>query len=260
MALEALLWDVDGTLAETEEAHRAAFNRTFREFGLSWEWSPAKYRELLTVTGGVERITHFARSDRPGEAEASGFAAMVVALHKAKTAHYVAALAAGEVPLRPGVERVLTQAREAGLRQAIATTTNLANIEGLINRSRDAVRMDWFAVVGAGNVVPRKKPAPDIYQWTLTRLGLTANQCVALEDSRNGLQSALGAGVPVVITYSSYTDDQTFAGALAVADSLGEPGAPAMLRSGDAMGKTCIDLELIRRWHAAATTGGNAHG
>ena len=252
MALEALLWDVDGTLAETEEAHRHAFNRTFAEFGLPWEWSQAKYRQLLKVTGGVERITHFVMTDRPKDAEAAGFAEMVKALHKAKTVHYVAAMERGEIQLRPGVERLLTEAREAGMRLAISTTTSPANVSALINNSRDAVRMDWFEVVGAGNIVPKKKPAPDIYQWTLAQLDLPPGQCVALEDSRNGLFSALGAGIPTVITYSSYTDDQTFEGALAVADCFGEPDAPAQFRSGDAMGEACIDLAMIRRWHAAA--------
>lgn len=252
MALEALIWDVDGTLAETEEAHREAFNRTFREHGHDWEWSREGYRELLRVTGGVERITHFLRTERPGEIPEDTMAATVKALHIAKTASYVSALERGDVPLRPGVVRLLTEAREAGVRLAIATTTSAPNIEALISHSPDPVRMDWFEVVGAGGVIANKKPAPDIYGWTLDRLRLPAGKCLALEDSRNGLLSATAAGVPTVITTSSYTGEQNFEGALAVADSFGEPDAPLRMVAGDAHGRPCIDLALLREWHAAA--------
>ena len=250
--MEALIWDVDGTLAETEEVHRAAFNTTFQQAGYDWMWSRETYRELLRVTGGVERITHFLRSQRPGEIAEREMPDIVKALHRAKTANYVRALQSGEVLLRPGVARVLTEAREAGLRLAIATTTSPPNIEALIDHSPDAVRMDWFEVIGAGGVIPNKKPAPDIYNWTLERLDLPPGDCLALEDSRNGLESALAAGVPTVITYSSYTDRQDFGGALAAADSFGEPDAPMRMEFGDAGGRTYVDLALLRAWHAAA--------
>lgn len=249
MALRALIWDVDGTLAKTEEAHRHAFNRTFREHGYDWEWSVDRYRQLLKVTGGVERITHYLRTDRPGALPEAAFVDTVKKLHKAKTANYVKALAGGDVPLRPGVARILREARDAGIRLAIATTTSAPNVDALINNSRDGVAMDWFEVVGAGNIVAKKKPAPDIYAWTLEKLGLAADQCLALEDSRNGLDSARAAGLETLITYSSYTDDQDFGGALAVADSFGEPDQPMRMAAGEARGKTHIDLDLLRRWH-----------
>ena len=255
MPLAALIWDVDGTLAETEEAHRHAFNRTFREHGYDWEWSREKYRELLGVTGGVERITHFLRTDRPGEIRESALAGTVKALHVAKTANYVRFLEGGELPLRPGVERLMIEAREAGVQLAIATTTSAPNIEALLGTSPDAVRLDWFEVIGAGGDVPHKKPAPDVYNWTLEHLDLPPQQCVALEDSRNGLASATAAGLKAVITISSYTSGQDFTGALAVADSLGEPEASMTMLAGDANGQPCIDLALIRGWHAAATGG-----
>lgn len=254
MTLQALIWDVDGTLAETEEAHRHAFNRTFRAHGYDWEWSQAMYRELLKTTGGVERITHYLRSDRPGALPEDTFVDTVKALHKAKTASYVNAISNGEVPLRPGVARIMREARAAGVRLAIATTTSAPNVEALINNCAEGVRMDWFDVVGAGNIVPKKKPAPDIYNWTLEKLGLDPRRCLALEDSRNGLFSAQAAGVPCVITYSSYTDDQEFPGALAVADCFGEPAAPVPAVSGDFGGKRHVDLDLLRRWHAAAVS------
>ena len=248
--IEALIWDVDGTMAETEEVHREAFNGTFKEHGFEWEWSRSKYQELLRVTGGVERITHFVRTERPGELPEDTMAATVKELHMAKTANYVAVMERGDVPLRPGVERLMIEARDAGVRLAVATTTSAANIEALLGHSPDSVRMDWFEIVGAGGVVSNKKPAPDIYDWTLTRLALPPRSCLALEDSRNGLDSATAAGVPTVITTSSVTGKQDFAGALAVADSLGELDAPMRMAVGDARGKSCIDLALLRAWHA----------
>ncbi|MDA0654421.1 MAG: HAD-IA family hydrolase, partial [Proteobacteria bacterium] len=207
MTLKALIWDVDGTLAETEEAHRAAFNRTFSARGLDWEWDWDKYRDLLRVTGGVERMTHYVRTERPDALPDDAMVETVHAMHKQKTAEYVAALQRGELPLRPGVARLLAEARDAGMRLAIATTTSAPNISALLDHSPDPVRLDWFEVVGAGGVIPNKKPAPDIYLWTLERLGLSGADCLAMEDSRNGLDSATAAAVPAVITTSSYTRD-----------------------------------------------------
>ena len=252
MSLSVLIWDVDGTIAETEEAHRHAFKRTFQEHGYDWNWGREKYRDLLKVTGGVERITHFLRTERPDDLPAAEFEAAVRALHKAKTANYVHSLESGEVPLRPGVERLMIEAREAGVRLAIATTTSAPNIAALIDHSPDSVRMDWFEVIGAGGIIPNKKPAPDIYHWTLGELGVDPSECVAMEDSRNGLLSAHSAGLPTVITVSSYTEGQDFTGALAVSDSLGDPGVPVRMLSGETHGKRWIDLDLIRNWHAAA--------
>ena len=260
MALEALIWDVDGTLAETEEAHRHAFNRTFKEHGYDWEWSVAKYRQLLKVTGGVERITHYLKTENPNALPADTSADIIKGLHKAKTANYVASIENGEVPLRPGVARVMREARDAGIRLAIATTTSAPNVEALINNCAEGVRMDWFDVVGCGNIVPKKKPAPDIYNWTLEHLKLKPTQCLALEDSRNGLESARGAGIETVITYSSYTDDQKFPEAIAVCDHFGEPGDPLRAVAGDFRGKKLIDVDLLRHWYAAAVVNKAAVG
>jgi HAD superfamily hydrolase (TIGR01509 family) len=249
MALSALIFDVDGTLAETEEVHRQAFNEIFAERGFDWHWSWKDYSELLKVTGGVERITHFLRTHHGGVFSDEWIATKVPEIHRAKTARYGDLLGAGGVALRPGVERLCIQARDQRLTLAIATTTSPANVAALIDHSPDTVAMDWFAVVGAGNIVDHKKPAPDIYQWTVDQLGIAPQDCVALEDSYNGVASALAAGVPTVVTYSSYTNGQDFTGALAVADSFGDPGIPATFLTGDHGQKDLIDLDLIRLWH-----------
>ena len=174
--LKALLFDVDGTLAETEEVHRLAFNRAFGEAGLDWTWDRQLYGKLLAVSGGRERIAHFIETcgaTLPAGADAP---ALIAALHREKTRHYAAMLATGEIALRPGVERLLRQATGEGLRLAIVTTTSAANVMPLLQATvgRDAAQ--WFEVMCTAEQAPVKKPAPDAYLWTLQRLALAADR------------------------------------------------------------------------------------
>lgn len=225
------MFDVDGTLADTErDAHRVAFNAAFREAGLAWRWDEALYGELLAVTGGKERIRHYAGRHRPQFASAPDHAERVAALHRAKTRHYTALAASGRIPLRPGVANLLHEARAAGLRLAIATTTTPENIAALLEPALGAGAMSWFDVIGAGDVVPAKKPAPDIYFWVLERLALPAGACLAFEDSENGLRAALGAGIATLVTPSGYTSGQCFDGAAAVLPDLSGVGVAALRR------------------------------
>ncbi len=248
--LQALLFDVDGTLADTErDGHRVAFNRAFADAGLDWEWSEALYGELLAVTGGKERIRYYLdrfNTDFQRPAELDEF---IVGLHKAKTAHYTDMLAEGAIPLRPGVKRLITEARAAGLRLAVATTTTPANVEALLVHAMDPDAMSWFEVIAAGDVVPAKKPAPDIYTYAMERMGLAPEACVAFEDSYNGIRSSLGAGLKTIIAVNGYTREDDFSGAAVVLDCWGEPEAPFELLSGDAGGATFLDLALVRRLH-----------
>jgi HAD superfamily hydrolase (TIGR01509 family) len=195
----ALIFDVDGTLAETEEAHRQAFNEAFAETGLDWHWDRIIYKELLRVTGGKERISAF---DRTRKNEAALSDAEIANLHRIKTARYVDLVSRGGCPLRPGVAALLAAAEKRGQRLAIATTTSRANIDALLSV---AVGRDWprrLVAVVAGEDVALKKPAPDAYFEVLARLGLSRADCVAIEDSSNGLLAAAGAGIAVVITRS----------------------------------------------------------
>ena len=171
--LVALLFDVDGTLADTErDGHRVAFNRAFAEAGLDWEWDVELYRELLSITGGKERIRHYLDKYRPDVTLEGDAAAYIAGLHQAKTRHYEALLAEGEIPLRPGVERLLNEARLAGYRLAITTTTTPANVTALLKNTVGSEAEQWFEVIAAGDIVPAKKPAPDIYFYAMEKMGL----------------------------------------------------------------------------------------
>ncbi len=248
--LKALIFDVDGTLAETErDGHRVAFNAAFREFGLDWVWDVELYGKLLAVTGGKERIRFYVEKFNTAYIKPSGFDELVVSLHRAKTRHYVGLLEGGRIPLRPGVARLLCEARQAGVRLAVATTTSPDNVTALLRHSLAGDGERWFEVIAAGDIVPAKKPAPDIYLWALDKLGLDARHCLAIEDSENGLKSSLGAGIPTVVTVSDYTFDQDFSGALAVLSDLGEPDAPCKILSGHLQGGW-VDINALQHWCA----------
>jgi HAD superfamily hydrolase (TIGR01509 family) len=249
--LEALIFDVDGTLADTErDGHRLAFNAAFKDAGLPWHWDVQLYGELLAVTGGKERMIHYAGRYAPELAAKPGFDSFVRKLHALKTEHYVQLVHGGRLPLRPGMGALIRAARAAGLRLAIATTTSPENVSALLRASLAHDAEAWFEVIGAGDVVAAKKPAPDIYLWALRQLGLPARACLAFEDSANGLKACLGAGLATVVTDGEYTRNHDFSGALAVLSDLGVPDRPARVRRGDMHGKSCVDIELLRIWHA----------
>jgi HAD superfamily hydrolase (TIGR01509 family) len=254
MALEALIFDVDGTLADTErDGHRVAFNQAFVEAGLDWRWDVALYGELLAVTGGKERMRHYIDRYRPDYLKPADFEALVTRLHVAKTRHYTALLGRGGIPLRPGVRRLLEEARTCGVRLAIATTTTPDNVTALLHHAISPEAASWFEVIGAGDVVAAKKPSPDIYYYVLDRLCLAPAQCMAFEDSENGLRAAQAAGLKTVITVNNYTRAHDFRGAAIVLDHLGESGRPFQVLSGYAVnGATYFDLKLLGQLQADA--------
>jgi HAD superfamily hydrolase (TIGR01509 family) len=234
LPLKALIFDVDGTLADTElDGHRPAFNAAFEEAALAWHWDVDLYGELLAVTGGKERMRFYAERYDPDFLAQPDADEIIKNLHVAKTRHYVARLEAGRIPLRPGVARLIADARAAGLRLAVATTTTPENVTTLLRTSLAPDAADWFEVIGAGDIVPKKKPAPDIYHWVLDRLGLPPEACVAIEDSANGLKSAVAARLPTLITRSMYTENDDFSGSLAVLPDLAQT--------------RLTDIELIHR-------------
>ncbi|MEI6483371.1 MAG: HAD-IA family hydrolase [Betaproteobacteria bacterium] len=236
-ALKALVFDVDGTLADTEMAHLAAFNHAFAEEGLDWHWDEPNYTKLLEISGGKERMLHYWKQVHPDvkDIDGGGLQDTIDRLHAMKTAAYENAVQSGAVQLRPGVLNLIQKAHQAGLRLAIATTTSPVNIAVLL---RNAIGPDWkelFAVIEDASTAPKKKPHPQVYSQTLTRLALTGADCLAFEDSSNGLRAAVSAGLPVIVTPNSFTAHHDFAGALKVLPDLS--------------GTT---VEQLRVWHAAA--------
>lgn len=247
--LQALIFDVDGTLADTErDLHRVSFNRAFRSAGLDWYWDVPTYGRLLKITGGKERILHFIEHDLSG-ALPGDHEALTRELHALKTRFYLELLEKGEISLRPGVERLLRDARHAGFRLAIATTTTYANVVALLDSTLGDGAHRWFEVIGAGDVVPRKKPAPDIYLHVLQELGLPASACFAFEDSGNGLRASNAAGLRTIVTPTVYTTQDDFSGAFAILSDLGETTWPCQHFGGYRPERGLIDATQLDSWH-----------
>jgi HAD superfamily hydrolase (TIGR01509 family) len=234
--IKALIFDVDGTLADTEEAHRRAFNAAFAQQGLDWNWSKRRYAKLLATAGGKERLAAFIDSLGLPPPLQRQLAARIETLHAAKTAFYTSLVKGGEVPLRDGVSRLLEEAEQAGVRLAIASTTTLANIEALLCTHLGARALERFAVIGAAEHARRKKPAPDIYRFVLHELGAAARECVAIEDSAMGLAAAKGADLFTVVTPSYWTRGEDFAAADLLLPSLGTALRPIAQRHDAAAG------------------------
>jgi len=232
--LQALIFDVDGTLADTESVHLEAFNHAFRQEGLDWHWDLPLYTQLLEISGGKERILHHWRMVEPDMTEvgAGALTDTINRLHEIKTAYYENAVNNGAVVLRPGVLALMDDARRHGLQLAIATTTSPVNIAALL---RSAIGPDWrthFLAIGDASNAPIKKPHPQVYLKVLADMGLQARQCVAFEDSANGLRAALAAGLDTVVTPNGFTAHHDFKGALRIVPDLSQ-----------------VNVARLKEWH-----------
>ncbi len=228
--LAALIFDLDGTLADTEETHRQAFNAAFIEFELWWDWSPPLYTQLLAVSGGKERLRHYIGTLRVPAAERERLLQIVPALHATKTRIYTELLVRGQRPFRAGVLPLLRVAHGAGLKLAIASTTTSANVSALLQAYLGPASGIVFDVIACGDQVQEKKPAPDIYRLVLGSLRLSAESCIAFEDSANGLRAAKAAGLATVITPSRWTAGEDFSSADLVLASLEGLDLPRLTR------------------------------
>lgn len=245
MALKALIWDVDGTLAETErDGHRVAFNQAFEAMGVSWRWSVERYGQLLEINGGRERLIHDIERQPTAPADAAARERLVRALHEEKNRRYATLAAAGSIALRPGVRRLLDEAEEEGVLLGIATTTSRVNLDALLRASFGGSGAARFAALVCGEDAPVKKPNPMVYEVCLQRLGIDPESAIAIEDSPNGLRSARAAGVPTLITRSAYFGHLDFPGAMATVEHLDDDGDGAP-----------VDMARLRSWHDEVTQG-----
>jgi HAD superfamily hydrolase (TIGR01509 family) len=221
--MKALVFDCDGVLVDTEkDGHRVAFNRAFEEFGLDVEWDVELYGELLKVSGGKERMTHyFNEVGWPEEAEDRE--QYIKDLHRFKTDTYMEIIESGQLPLRSGVKRLVDEAIADGAALAVCSTSNQRAVRAVVRELLGTDRMDEFATILAGDVVSNKKPDPEIYELAKDRLGLEGPECMVVEDSRNGLLAAVAAGMHCIVTTSTYTKNEDFSEADAVVDELGDP-------------------------------------
>jgi HAD superfamily hydrolase (TIGR01509 family) len=249
--LRALLWDIDGTLAETErDGHRVAFNLAFEELQLPWRWDEARYGELVAITGGRERLmADMAQRDGGGRADERE--ALGRRIHALKNRHYAALAQAGRLPLRPGVAQLMDAAEAAGLRQAITSTTSRSNAEALLASQLGPQWRDRFAVVVCGEDVGRKKPDPEVFEIALRTLGLSPLEAVAIEDSPGGVAAARAALVPVIATPSLYFADAAIEGAIAIGPGLHtRKGWQPALAGADG----AVTLDDVRAWLAHGET------
>jgi HAD superfamily hydrolase (TIGR01509 family) len=227
--VSALIFDCDGVLADTErDGHRPAFNQTFREFGVPAEWSEEEYGLKLQIAGGKERMASlltpdFVRANGLPE-DAEGQTALLAEWHRRKTAIYTEMVAAGVLPTRPGITRIIAEAQDAGWTLAVASTSAEPSVRAILERAAGPQRAARFDLILAGDVVEHKKPAPDIYLLALARLGVPAADTLVIEDSRNGLLAASAAGLRCVMTVNGYTEEEDNSEAILVVSSLGDPG------------------------------------
>ena len=230
--IKAIIFDQDGVIIDTErDGHRVAFNKTFKEFGFDFEWDVDYYHELLQVAGGKERMRHhlhtkgFGREVKPEEEDE-----LIKALHKRKTEIFIELIKEGALPLRPGIKRIMKEAMNRGLKVGICTTSNEKAAHAVAYEILKDIKFDF---VLAGDVVKKKKPNPEIYLLALKKGGLKAEECIVVEDSRNGLLAAKAAGMNVVVTTNHYTEKENLREADIIVTCLGDPdGEKGKLKQG----------------------------
>ncbi|CAL8972814.1 Protein CbbY [Tessaracoccus sp. O5.2] len=249
--MTALIFDCDGVLADTErDGHLPAFNQTFREFGLPITWSQERYGELLEIGGGKERMAseitpEFAAEH--GRAGEEARAELIGQLHKRKSALFQERARAGELPARPGIHRIITEALAEGWTVAVASTSAEPSVRAVLEHAVGAEAAAKCHVF-AGDIVAHKKPAPDIYLKVLNDLALDPADCLVVEDSGIGCASALAAGLTTLVTISTYTHSDDFTGAVRVVEHLGDPGnpVPATNSAGDLGGRIVELSDIVR--------------
>ena len=257
MTLQAVILDVDGTLADTEELHRRAFNTAFAQAGQDWHWDEAEYHQLLAVHGGLARIRAWVESHRPRELANLDHAGAFEAMHSAKTDIFMSLVEDG-APLRPGVTRLLRDARSSSLKLAVCASCTRGTFEALIVNALGFEALDWFDVVITREDTPDGTPAADRFRLTLDRLGIDARDAIAIEDNARGVEAAAAAGIDVIAVPSRWTRDDDFSAAFLVVSDMGEVQAPFDVIRGDPGPFSRISFESLTFWHDRAHGGGVA--
>ncbi len=255
--LKAIIFDVDGTLANTEEIHRQSFNQAFEEFNLSFFWSETDYARLLAISGGRERLYAFFKANRDNFKRDINLRDYARKVHTCKSEIYRQKLVAGHIGLRSGVRRLLSEAKQRDIKLAIATSSSTANVETLLINNLGKNALSDFEAIVTCDVVQDKKPSPAVYQFTLAEMGLEPEHCIAIEDTTNGNRAALAAGLKTVITTHDFTVDNDFEGASLVIDQLGEPDMPYKPAAGQIDNYSYVDVDLLQAIisNAAMNTG-----
>jgi len=243
--LTTIIFDMDGTLANTEEIHRQAFNQAFAEFELPINWGPQEYARLLSISGGRQRIYQYLKEAVINTRKDNRKYAREIHIRKSEI--YREKLNAGHIALRRGVLRLIREARKNHVRMGIATSSSLSNIKTLINTTLGNQGLDYFDSIVSCDLISDQKPSPAIYQYALAELGAHPWNCIAIEDTSNGNRAALAAGIKTIITTHEFTIDNDFSGASLVLDDMGEPGQHFNVIMGDSHGHRYLDLELMKQ-------------
>lgn len=230
--IKGIFFDQDGVIIDTErDGHRVAFNQTFKEFGYAFEWGVDEYHQLLQVAGGKERMKHYYQTKGFGvELKPEELDELIPRMHKHKTAAFIELIESGQLPLRPGIRRFMKEIMAAGLKIGVCTTSNEKAANAVATKILADIPFDF---VLAGDVVKKKKPDPEIYNLALEKTGLSADECVVIEDSRNGVLAAKAAGMHIVATTNVYTEKEDLHEADVVLTCLGDPvGEKGVLKQG----------------------------
>lgn len=252
MTLRAIIFDVDGTIADTESLHRIAFNRAFEQAGFAWEWDEPTYDALLAIEGGLPRIRAWVETNRPRDAAWLEQDGVLAALHAAKSRIYLRLIEDEAPPLRPGVARLIHEARSEGVKLGVCTTSSRVNFEALILNAMGFEALDWFGAIVTGEDVSRRKPDPEGYAAACRLLGVAPSEAVAIEDNPRGVAAARAAGLHVIAAPGRGTPAAAIEGALLTVSDLGEPGAAFDVHAGDPRGHAHVGCEALRDWTAAA--------
>ena len=250
MDLSAVLFDADGTIAETEDFHRISFNEAFKEFGLDWYWDEAIYKELINAGGGKERIAHHINRAYPEMLEYKNLNKYITSILQTKNDIFSDYMKESKIKPRPGILRLLRELKEKKIRTGLVSSASKNNLNDLFINGLNVNPEDLFDIIAHGETTANKKPSPEIYEWTLENLKLPSSACMAIEDSPRGLESASKANIKVLITPSKLMVDENFDGALTVLSDLGDNNKPFTVISGKSFGYKKVDYEFLNKLHS----------